>query len=194
MVALQRAIRMVKNGKDGLVNIFSDSKSSLEVLTGPKTYHPLAQEARHDISESVRISRHHFPEIISDATKSNRFIKYCTDIVQKCNKMNREKDKDEYNEMLDGKVVTGTIRERDKDEYNEILDAIDDPPVLRHCLERLTEGRLSADFGIILVARYGTSLPWCSVRAVSDTDMASVFAWHWKRRLASLSGGGSFQQ
>ncbi|GBP88265.1 hypothetical protein EVAR_82725_1 [Eumeta japonica] len=39
----------------------------------------------------VRISRHHFPEIISDATKSNRFIKYCTDIVQKCNKMNREK-------------------------------------------------------------------------------------------------------
>ncbi|GBP90777.1 Putative 115 kDa protein in type-1 retrotransposable element R1DM [Eumeta japonica] len=30
MVALQRAIRRVKNGKDGLVNIFSDSRSSLE--------------------------------------------------------------------------------------------------------------------------------------------------------------------
>ncbi|GBP97952.1 hypothetical protein EVAR_82186_1 [Eumeta japonica] len=28
MVALQRAIRRVKNGKDGLVNIFSDSRSS----------------------------------------------------------------------------------------------------------------------------------------------------------------------
>ncbi|GBP87387.1 hypothetical protein EVAR_34774_1 [Eumeta japonica] len=53
MVALQRAIRRVKNGKDGLVNIFSDSKSSLEVLTGPKTYHPLAHEARRDISEIV---------------------------------------------------------------------------------------------------------------------------------------------
>ncbi|GBO99369.1 Putative 115 kDa protein in type-1 retrotransposable element R1DM [Eumeta japonica] len=37
MVALQRAIRRVKNGKDGLVNIFSDSRSSLEVLAGPKT-------------------------------------------------------------------------------------------------------------------------------------------------------------
>ncbi|GBP01739.1 hypothetical protein EVAR_72846_1 [Eumeta japonica] len=35
----------VKNGKDGLVNIFSDSRSSLEVLAGPKTYHPLAHEA-----------------------------------------------------------------------------------------------------------------------------------------------------
>ncbi|GBP60538.1 Retrovirus-related Pol polyprotein from type-1 retrotransposable element R1 3 [Eumeta japonica] len=31
MVALQRAIQRVKNGKDGLVNIVSDSKSSLEV-------------------------------------------------------------------------------------------------------------------------------------------------------------------
>ncbi|GBP98427.1 Putative 115 kDa protein in type-1 retrotransposable element R1DM [Eumeta japonica] len=57
MVALQRAIRRVKNGKDGLVNIFSDSKSSLEVLTGPKTYHPLAQEARRDISEIVAEGR-----------------------------------------------------------------------------------------------------------------------------------------
>ncbi|GBP90791.1 Putative 115 kDa protein in type-1 retrotransposable element R1DM [Eumeta japonica] len=57
MVALQRAIRRVKNGKDGLVNIFSDSKSSLEVLTGPKTYHPLAHEARRDISEIVAEGR-----------------------------------------------------------------------------------------------------------------------------------------
>ncbi|GBP31136.1 Putative 115 kDa protein in type-1 retrotransposable element R1DM [Eumeta japonica] len=53
MFALQRAIRRVKNGKDGLVNIFSDSKSSLEVLTGPRTYHPLVLEARRDISEIV---------------------------------------------------------------------------------------------------------------------------------------------
>ncbi|GBP48765.1 hypothetical protein EVAR_32785_1 [Eumeta japonica] len=57
IVALQRAIRRVKNGKDGLVNIFSDSKSSLEVLTGPRTYHPLAYEARRDISEIVAKGR-----------------------------------------------------------------------------------------------------------------------------------------
>ncbi|GBP51980.1 hypothetical protein EVAR_45829_1 [Eumeta japonica] len=49
MVALQRATRRVKKGKDRLVNVFSDSKTSLEVLTGPKTYHPLAHEARRDI-------------------------------------------------------------------------------------------------------------------------------------------------
>ncbi|GBP26665.1 hypothetical protein EVAR_23435_1 [Eumeta japonica] len=51
MVALQRAIQRVKKDKEGLVNIFSDSKSSLEVLTGPKIYYPLAHEARRDISE-----------------------------------------------------------------------------------------------------------------------------------------------
>ncbi|GBP72929.1 hypothetical protein EVAR_41145_1 [Eumeta japonica] len=39
MVALQRAIRRTKEGKDGLVNIFSDSRSSQEVLIGPKTYY-----------------------------------------------------------------------------------------------------------------------------------------------------------
>ncbi|GBP35707.1 hypothetical protein EVAR_82641_1 [Eumeta japonica] len=37
-VALQRAIRRVKKGKDGLVNIISHSRSSLAVLTSPKTY------------------------------------------------------------------------------------------------------------------------------------------------------------
>ncbi|GBP74830.1 hypothetical protein EVAR_55100_1 [Eumeta japonica] len=57
MVALQRAIRRVKNGKDGLVNIFSDFKSSLEVLTGPRTYHPLAHEPRRDVSEIVAEGR-----------------------------------------------------------------------------------------------------------------------------------------
>ncbi|GBP82532.1 hypothetical protein EVAR_91657_1 [Eumeta japonica] len=56
MVALQGAIRRVKNGKDGLVNIFSDSRSSLEVLAG-QTYHPLAHEARRDISEIVAEGR-----------------------------------------------------------------------------------------------------------------------------------------
>ncbi|GBP00024.1 hypothetical protein EVAR_74356_1 [Eumeta japonica] len=57
MVALQRAIRKVKNGRDGLVNVFSDSRSSLDVLTGPKTYHPLAHEARRNISEIVAEGR-----------------------------------------------------------------------------------------------------------------------------------------
>ncbi|GBP90798.1 Putative 115 kDa protein in type-1 retrotransposable element R1DM [Eumeta japonica] len=52
-VALQRAMRRLKNGKDGLVNIFSDFKSSLDVLTGLRTYHPLAHKARRDISEIV---------------------------------------------------------------------------------------------------------------------------------------------
>ncbi|GBP98475.1 hypothetical protein EVAR_59901_1 [Eumeta japonica] len=37
----KRAIRRVKNGKDGLVNIFSDQVSG---LTGLKTYHPLAKK------------------------------------------------------------------------------------------------------------------------------------------------------
>ncbi|GBP89243.1 hypothetical protein EVAR_71129_1 [Eumeta japonica] len=53
MIALQRVIRRVNNGKDGLVNILSDFRSSLEVLTGPKTFHPLAHEARRDITEIV---------------------------------------------------------------------------------------------------------------------------------------------
>ncbi|GBP46525.1 hypothetical protein EVAR_45945_1 [Eumeta japonica] len=43
--------------RDGLVNIFGDSRSSLEVLTGPKIYHPLADEARCDISEIVAKGR-----------------------------------------------------------------------------------------------------------------------------------------
>ncbi|GBP34758.1 hypothetical protein EVAR_25763_1 [Eumeta japonica] len=41
----------VKNGNNGLVDIFSDSRSFLEVLTGPKSYHPLAHEARRDLFE-----------------------------------------------------------------------------------------------------------------------------------------------
>ncbi|GBP98469.1 Putative 115 kDa protein in type-1 retrotransposable element R1DM [Eumeta japonica] len=56
MVALQRAIRRVKNGKDGLVNIFSDSRSSWRYWPA-KTYHPLAHEARRDISEIVAEGR-----------------------------------------------------------------------------------------------------------------------------------------
>ncbi|GBP55462.1 hypothetical protein EVAR_42638_1 [Eumeta japonica] len=54
MVALQKAMWRVKNAKDGLVNVFNDSISALEELTGPKTYHPLAHEARRDISASLR--------------------------------------------------------------------------------------------------------------------------------------------
>ncbi|GBP29317.1 hypothetical protein EVAR_22688_1 [Eumeta japonica] len=53
MVALQKAIRIMKKGKDGLANVFSDSRSALEALTGPKTYHHLAHEARRDISEII---------------------------------------------------------------------------------------------------------------------------------------------
>ncbi|GBP91332.1 hypothetical protein EVAR_57749_1 [Eumeta japonica] len=45
MFALHRAIKRVKKGKDRLVNIFSDSKSSLQMLTAPKTYNPLAHAA-----------------------------------------------------------------------------------------------------------------------------------------------------
>ncbi|GBP95481.1 hypothetical protein EVAR_65212_1 [Eumeta japonica] len=48
MVTLQRAIRRLKNGKDGLVNI---------EVTGPRTYHPLAHKARRDISEIVAEGR-----------------------------------------------------------------------------------------------------------------------------------------
>ncbi|GBP24894.1 hypothetical protein EVAR_14228_1 [Eumeta japonica] len=47
----------VKKGKDGLVNVLSDSRSALEVLTGPKTYHPLVHEARRDISEIIAEGR-----------------------------------------------------------------------------------------------------------------------------------------
>ncbi|GBP91350.1 Putative 115 kDa protein in type-1 retrotransposable element R1DM [Eumeta japonica] len=53
MGMLQRAIRRAKKGKDGLVNIFSNSRSSLEVLTDPGTYHPLVHKARCDISAIV---------------------------------------------------------------------------------------------------------------------------------------------
>ncbi|GBP87189.1 Putative inorganic phosphate cotransporter [Eumeta japonica] len=53
VVALHRAIRRAKNGKDGLVNVFSDSRTSLEVLTGPKIYYPLTHEARRNIFEIV---------------------------------------------------------------------------------------------------------------------------------------------
>ncbi|GBP91217.1 hypothetical protein EVAR_60667_1 [Eumeta japonica] len=52
-----KSIRRVKNGKDGLVNTFSDSRSFLEVSTGQKTYHPLAHEAKRDVSEIVAESR-----------------------------------------------------------------------------------------------------------------------------------------
>ncbi|GBP03306.1 hypothetical protein EVAR_2705_1 [Eumeta japonica] len=53
MVGLRKSIRKVKTGKDGLVNLFRYSRSSLEILTGLKIYHPLAHEARCDISEIV---------------------------------------------------------------------------------------------------------------------------------------------
>ncbi|GBP78285.1 hypothetical protein EVAR_57131_1 [Eumeta japonica] len=57
MVALQRAIRRMKNSKDGLVSIFSNFKFSLKVLTGPRTNHPLGHKPRRDISEIVTEGR-----------------------------------------------------------------------------------------------------------------------------------------
>ncbi|GBP24700.1 hypothetical protein EVAR_15907_1 [Eumeta japonica] len=57
MFALQRTLRRARNGKDGLVYIFRDSRSSLEVLTGSKTYHSLVHEARRNISEIVAEDR-----------------------------------------------------------------------------------------------------------------------------------------
>ncbi|GBP08428.1 hypothetical protein EVAR_77131_1 [Eumeta japonica] len=57
MVVLQRVIRRVRNGKGGLVDIFSDFRSFLEVLIGPKIYHLLADEARREISEIVSEGR-----------------------------------------------------------------------------------------------------------------------------------------
>ncbi|GBP78750.1 Ribonuclease H [Eumeta japonica] len=57
MFALHRAIKRVKKGKDRLVNIFSDSKSSLQMLTGPTTYNPLAHAARRDILDIVAEGR-----------------------------------------------------------------------------------------------------------------------------------------
>ncbi|GBP71965.1 hypothetical protein EVAR_45279_1 [Eumeta japonica] len=53
MVTLQRAIRRVKNGKDGLVNIFSDSRSSLGIGR-PKTYHPLPMKLGATSPRSLR--------------------------------------------------------------------------------------------------------------------------------------------
>ncbi|GBP89157.1 hypothetical protein EVAR_70199_1 [Eumeta japonica] len=57
MVALQRTILKVKKDKDRLVNIFSSSRSSLEILSGSKTYHLLAHKARHYISKTVKEGR-----------------------------------------------------------------------------------------------------------------------------------------
>ncbi|GBP18797.1 hypothetical protein EVAR_93225_1 [Eumeta japonica] len=51
MFALHRAVRRVKKDRDRQVNIFSDSKSSLQMLTGPKTYKPLAHAAHQDIMD-----------------------------------------------------------------------------------------------------------------------------------------------
>ncbi|GBP08801.1 hypothetical protein EVAR_71225_1 [Eumeta japonica] len=57
MFALHRAIKRVKKGGDRLVNIFSDSKLSQQMLTGPKTYNPLAHAARQDIMDIVAKGR-----------------------------------------------------------------------------------------------------------------------------------------
>ncbi|GBP96807.1 hypothetical protein EVAR_85564_1 [Eumeta japonica] len=50
MYALYRAVAMVKASREKVVNILSDSRSSLELLSNPRTGHPLA----HAIRESTR--------------------------------------------------------------------------------------------------------------------------------------------
>ncbi|GBP87869.1 hypothetical protein EVAR_61623_1 [Eumeta japonica] len=57
MVALLRAIRRVEKSKDRLVNLFSYYRLALEVLIGLRTYHPLAHEARRNISEIIAEDR-----------------------------------------------------------------------------------------------------------------------------------------
>ncbi|GBP82542.1 Retrovirus-related Pol polyprotein from type-1 retrotransposable element R1 4 [Eumeta japonica] len=50
MYALYRAVAMVKASREKVVNILSDSRSSLELLSNPRAGHPLA----HAIKESTR--------------------------------------------------------------------------------------------------------------------------------------------
>ncbi|GBP46662.1 hypothetical protein EVAR_86914_1 [Eumeta japonica] len=50
MYALYRAVAMVKASREKVVNILSDSRSSLELLSNPRAGHPLA----HAIRESTR--------------------------------------------------------------------------------------------------------------------------------------------
>ncbi|GBP78965.1 hypothetical protein EVAR_57842_1 [Eumeta japonica] len=58
MVTLQRAISRVKNGKNGLVNMFKDIiRSCLEVLISSRTYHSLVRKTRRDISEIITEGR-----------------------------------------------------------------------------------------------------------------------------------------
>ncbi|GBP87388.1 hypothetical protein EVAR_34775_1 [Eumeta japonica] len=49
----------------------------------------LRERAAHEAEFGVRILGHHFPEILDDAHKRGKFIKYCESIVNKCNKKNR---------------------------------------------------------------------------------------------------------
>ncbi|GBP65205.1 hypothetical protein EVAR_50012_1 [Eumeta japonica] len=51
--ALQQAITRKKNGKNRLFNIFSDSKSSLQMFIGLKIYNPVAHAAKRDILDIV---------------------------------------------------------------------------------------------------------------------------------------------
>ncbi|GBP83170.1 Retrovirus-related Pol polyprotein from type-1 retrotransposable element R1 2 [Eumeta japonica] len=46
MYALYRAVAMVKASREKVVNILSDSRSSLELLSNPRTGHPLAHAIR----------------------------------------------------------------------------------------------------------------------------------------------------
>ncbi|GBP31641.1 hypothetical protein EVAR_84087_1 [Eumeta japonica] len=51
------ALRKVKKDKDWLLNIFSDSRFSLDIPTGPKTYHPLTHEDNRNPYKIVTESR-----------------------------------------------------------------------------------------------------------------------------------------
>ncbi|GBP66115.1 hypothetical protein EVAR_51284_1 [Eumeta japonica] len=49
VLTLQRALEKFLRGTDKITDIFSDSRSALQVLTVPKTYNPLAHSAKADV-------------------------------------------------------------------------------------------------------------------------------------------------
>ncbi|GBP00854.1 hypothetical protein EVAR_50144_1 [Eumeta japonica] len=55
MYALYRAVAMVKASREKVVNILSDSRSSLELLSNPRTGHPLAHAIR-EVQETLTLN------------------------------------------------------------------------------------------------------------------------------------------
>ncbi|GBP68792.1 hypothetical protein EVAR_36554_1 [Eumeta japonica] len=83
MVALQRPIRRIKKCKNGLLNIFSDSRSSLEILIDPKTYQHLAHEAGRQggfVQYLFRVKLKDSPYCARDSSK----ILYVLHVLEEC--------------------------------------------------------------------------------------------------------------